>query len=75
MFRNIWLTVSIVASMLALQGLAVAEEDDALPIVEEWSISAKVGSESAFMDALKAHVIWRRDNDDPWTWNLYTPQT
>lgn len=67
--------VAIGVCLLALNGPALAEEDSSFPVVEEWIISAKAGSESEFMAALKAHVIWRRENHDPWTWDLYGPET
>ena len=75
MFRTVWLPISIVFSVLVLQSLAVAEEDKAFPIVEEWSIPAKAGYTTEFMIALKEHAIWRRDNGDPWHWEYYSSQT
>lgn len=68
-------SVALGVCLLALHGSAVAEEDNTFPVVEEWIISAKAGSESEFMAALKTHVIWRREHHDPWAWDLYTPQT
>jgi hypothetical protein len=75
MIRILLLSICIAVSPLVLPGVAIAEEDQSFPMVEEWVISAKAGSEDEFMDALKAHATWRRDNGDPWTWNIYTPQT
>jgi len=75
MVRILLFSILISVSQLALQGVTMAEEDMSLPMVAEWVIPAKAGFQKEFMDALKAHVVWRRDNKDPWTWNLYTQQT
>lgn len=75
MIRLLLLSILVAVAPLALQSVAMAEEDNSQPMVEEWVVSAKVGSETEFMDALKTHVEWRRENKDPWSWNLYTPQT
>lgn len=75
MIRISLLNILIAVSPLVLPGVAMAEEDKSQPMVEEWVVSAKVGSETEFMDALRSHVDWRRENKDPWNWNLYTPQT
>jgi hypothetical protein len=75
MTRILLSSILIAVSPLALQSVVMAEEDKSQPMVEEWVISANVGAETEFMNALKTHVAWRRENKDPWNWNLYTPQT
>lgn len=74
MLRTTWLLILTVFCVLAPQSPVAAEEDMALLVTEEWSIPAKVGYSSEFMDALREHAIWRRDNEDPWTWKFYSSQ-
>ena len=74
MLRTTWLLLLAVLCVSAPQSPVAAEEDMALLVTEEWSIPAKVGYSSEFMDALREHAIWRRDNGDPWTWKFYSSQ-
>lgn len=75
MFRATWLLMSAVLCVLALQSPSSAEEDTAFLVTEEWSIPAKPGYTSEFMNALRAHAVWRHDNGDPWVWEFYSSQT
>jgi hypothetical protein len=36
-----------------------------------WAFMPKSGSQVEFEKAFAAHVQWRRDNKDPWTWQVY----
>jgi len=42
------------------------------PLDKVWTIIPKPGMEVQFEKAFAAHVQWRRDNKDPWSWEVYT---
>ena len=37
-----------------------------------WIITPKNGMDQQFQKAFAAHVQWRRDNKDPWSWEVYS---
>ena len=62
----------LTAATLILSPLATFAED-AQPesIAKLWTFIPKSGDEVGFMKAFAEHVQWRRDNKDPWHWNVY----
>ena len=40
-------------------------------VAEVWSLTPKAGMSEKFEAALASHAAWRRENKDPWRWDVY----
>ena len=64
------------ALVLALaQGPALAQEESGGDYARLWRIDYMQGQWSEFIEAFDAHVEWRRDNGETWTWMAFRPVT
>jgi len=61
--------VSPILFILALALLPVATQGQT--ISQMWEFTPKAGSGTAFAEALKAHIEYRKSQGDPWTWEVY----
>jgi hypothetical protein len=54
-----------------------ASEQEAAPanIHRVWAVTPKLEAVDEFMAAVKAHLQWRLDNQDPWQWQLYVARS
>ncbi len=59
-------SVAIVAVMLT--GIPARAQDQTF--ARSYAVTPKDGMVSQFEAALKAHVEWRSENNDPWTWGV-----
>lgn len=50
---------------------ATAQDEPSGKLTRMWKIVPKSGMENQFEEALKAHIEWRIQNNDPWEWNAY----
>lgn len=41
------------------------------PLTQHYTLKPKPGHFGQLMAALKAHTEWRKENGDPWSWNVY----
>lgn len=57
------------AVLLLAAGTASALDDQSLLWV--YWIEPRAGMETQFEQALQAHHVWRREQDDPWTWIVW----
>ena len=69
MFKTILSALTVTLSLSV--STAVADSHEAGTLAKVWSITPKAGMTEEFEKALGAHVQWRRDNKDPWHWNVY----
>ncbi len=65
--------LSAVVTVLFVLGLpaAHAQPEEAGTLAKLWVIQPKAEMAESFEAAFAKHVEWRRDNSDPWHWNVY----
>jgi hypothetical protein len=63
------------ALMLATIMPAFAQDGPPANIAEMWTMHVNPAQQSAFEEAFKAHVALRKENEDPFHWEVFTPNT
>ena len=66
--------ILVATAFVATSALADGHEEPSL-LTQHYTLKAKPGHYGQLMAALKAHTEWRKENGDPWAWELYSPQT
>lgn len=65
----------VAAAFLALGGTALAQEGPAGSMAEFWTVHVSGDSTAAFEQAIQAHMQLRKDHEDPFHWETFTPIT
>jgi len=63
--------VTIVASLIAIV-VSVPAVAQTANLTRQLFVEPKLGMTAEFETALKAHIEWRKSNNDPWTWSTYS---
>ena len=65
--------LSAVVALLSVLALPVADAQpvEAGTLAKLWIVQPKAGMTESFEAAFAKHVEWRRENSDPWHWNVY----
>ena len=63
-----WLTT---AALVVCPMAALAQDPQPESIAKIWTFIPKNGDQAGFEKAFAEHVQWRRDNKDPWHWDVY----
>ncbi len=67
------LLVFAVFCLLTFPQTALAADEKPGNIASEWIMVPVAGQEDEFEAALKAHVAWRKQAGDPFSWRMYQP--
>jgi len=73
MFRTKTIIAAVAGAMFAFGGQEAVAQDGNIAVT--YQAKVKSGMVAQFETAIAAHVQWRRDNNDPWTWNTYQVMT
>lgn len=66
---------TILVCLLVMPAICFAGEKKPTLIADVWTMTPKAGHESAFYSALKEHVKFRAEKNDPRVWEVYSPVT
>ena len=71
MRTKVLLSLVVSTAAVMLTGIIPAHAQDAT-YARTYAVTPKGGMVAQFEAALKAHVQWRTENNDPWTWGVST---
>ncbi|WP_456429989.1 hypothetical protein [Rhodocaloribacter sp.] len=60
--------LSILLAVLIGMAVAMPAQARQNDVTQAWAMQPKMGHDSALQTALAAHVRWRQEHNDPWTW-------
>jgi hypothetical protein len=64
---------TLLICFLIFPALTFAEDKEPTLIADIWTMTPKAGHEADFHAALKAHIKFRQDHDDPRNWQVFSP--
>ncbi len=63
--------VAAIATLLAVIAMPATAAEDTPTIARMWKVVPKDGMWVQMEEAMRAHIRFRVDNGDPWSWNVY----
>ena len=70
--KRIFITLSLLLSLVGFSNIVKAQEPTLEPLTDVRVVTIDLQNKAAFEKALKAHMQYRVNKGDPYTWNVYS---